>query len=106
MDWRNPDYPSIAQSRIDALAEIRADPDCLPAMVAYYRDHPADFVIDWGVTVDPRNVELGRPAVIPFILFPRQVEWIEWVIESWKAQRPGVTPKSRESGMSWLAVAL
>lgn len=106
IDYKAPDYISIFNYRLEALNRIRAEPQCLPALKAYYRDHPAEFISDFGCTVDPRNVELGRPTVIPFILFSRQVEWVEWVIDSWKSQRPGVTPKSRESGMSWLAVAL
>ncbi len=105
-DFRNPDYVSVFKRRVEALSRIRANPDHLPALKAYYREHPAQFITDWGCTVDPRNVEVGRPVVVPFILFPRQVEWIDWVIESWRARRPGVSPKSRESGVSWVAVAL
>lgn len=106
MDFKNPDYVKIFQRRVEALNRIRADPSSLPALRTFYKDRPAQFIIDWGCTADPRNVEVGRPAIVPFILFPRQVEWIEWVLASWRARRPGVTPKSRESGVSWVAVAL
>lgn len=105
-DFRNPDYVSVFRKRAEALARIRAKPECLPALKRFYRDNPAQFITDWGCTYDPRNVERGLPAIIPFILFPRQREWIDWVIESWRAQRPGASPKSRESGVSWLAVSL
>jgi phage terminase large subunit len=105
-DWQNPDYLAVFDWRIERLSRIRANPDYLPALKAFYRDNPAQFVIDWGCTTDPRNVEVGRPVVLPFILFPRQVEWIDWVMDSWRSRRPGVNPKSRESGVSWLAVAL
>ena len=105
-DWRNPDYVPIFQERVRRLNRIREEPDCLNAIKAYYRANPAQFIIDWGCTTDPRNVEVELPVTIPFILFPRQVEWVDWVIDSWKSRRPGVTPKSRESGVSWLAVAL
>ena len=105
-DWKNPNYLTVFDWRIERLNRIRANPAVLPALKTFYRENPAQFIIDWGCTTDPRNVEVGRPATMPFILFPRQVEWIEWVMESWRARRPGVTPKSRESGVSWLAIAL
>jgi len=64
------------------------------------------MINDWGCTFDPRNVERGLPAVIPFILFPRQIEWIDWVIDHWHNQKPGNTVKSRDTGLSWLSVSL
>lgn len=105
-DFKSPDYVDVFRRRVQALHRIRANPECLPALNRFYRGNPARFISDWGVTHDPRNVEIGLPAVVPFILFPRQVEWVDWVIESWRNRRPGVTPKSRESGVSWLAIAL
>jgi len=105
-DWKNPDYAAVFRERVERLNRIRQNPQSLPAIRTYYRDHPAQFISDFGCTVDPRNVEIGRPSLIPFILFPRQVEWIDWVIDSWRSRRPGVSPKSRESGVSWLTMAL
>lgn len=78
----------------------------MPKLKAYYRERPDAFITDWGCTVDPRNVELGLPALVPFILYPRQVEWIAWTLEHWRAQQNGLTDKSREVGLSWLAVSL
>lgn len=105
-DYKNPDYGAIFQRRLDRLSEIRKNPECLPQLKLYYRDHIADFITDWGMTFDPRNVERGLPALIPFLLFPRQIEWVEWFIERWKKQEPGLTDKSREMGLSWLTVAV
>lgn len=105
-DFRNPDYTEIFRQRVERLNKIRKNPDCLPALRTYYRDHPADFISDWGVTVDPRNVERGLPATIPFILFDRQREWIDWTISRWRGQERGLTEKSRDMGLSWLSVAL
>jgi hypothetical protein len=105
-DWRNPDYTAVFKRRVERLQRIRENPDCLPALKVYYRDHPAQFITDWGCTFEPRNAEIGLPSIIPFIPFPRQIEWIEWVMDSWANRRPGVNPKSRESGVSWLAIAL
>ncbi|MCZ7176166.1 TerL protein, partial [Salmonella enterica] len=57
-------------------------------------------------TTDPRNVERGLPAAIPFLLFPKQEEWIEWFMDRWRSQEPGITEKTRDMGMSWLTIGL
>lgn len=105
-DWKRPEYVSVFADRIARLQALRADPAALAAFKTYYADHPADFISDWGITTDPRNVERGLPATIPFILFPRQRAWIDWVLERWRASEPGITEKTRDMGMSWLTVAL
>lgn len=105
-DWRNPDYTAVFAERAERLQRIRKNPDRLPALITYYRDNPAQFITDWGCSFDPRNAERGLPTIIPFILFPRQVEWIDWCMNHWKNQQPGPTVKSRDMGLSWLTVAL
>src|SRR5205823_5163590 len=70
----------------------------------YYRDNPAQLLIDWGMTFDPRNLDIGLPAACPFLLFPKQEEYVGWLLERWKAREPGITEKSRDMGMSWLTV--
>ena len=105
-DFRQPDYVAAFEWRIERLKRIRANPDVLPSLYQYYRDNPAQFIIDWGMTFDPRNVERGLPAAIPFLLFPRQEEWVVWFSERWKNQEAGITEKTRDMGMSWLTVAL
>ena len=106
MDWKNPDYSAIIAERIENLNRIRANPGLLRRLKGYYRDHPADFINDWGVTYDPRNAERGLPTLVPFILFPRQREFIDYVLECWKNQRPGLCEKSRDMGVTWLFIAL
>lgn len=73
---------------------------------SWYAHHPAQFIVDWGCTYDPRNIERGLPALLPFILFPKQVDWIDWALERWHASEPGLTEKSRDCGVSWLFMAL
>src|ERR1700744_1428831 len=104
-DFKNPDYPAILQYRLDRLGGIRKDPEILKDLKIFYRDNPPQFIIDWGVTFDPRQVEKGQPSFIPFLLFPIQEEWVHWFVKTWKEQRPGLTEKSREMGLSWLTVA-
>lgn len=106
IDYRNPNYSLIFAKRAENLSRLRKNPDRIPELLAYYRHNPAQMIIDWGCTADPRNAERNLPPTIPFILFPKQVEWIEWAMRHWKKQEPGVTVKSRDMGLSWLSVAL
>jgi phage terminase large subunit len=105
-DFLQPDYDSIFERRYNLLTKIRANPSLLPEYKAYYRDNPAQFILDWGMTFDPRNVERKLPSNIPFILFPKQIEWVDWTVERWHQQEAGITEKTRDMGMSWLSVAL
>lgn len=105
-DFRNPDYARVFAERAERLNWIRANPSKLPALKAYYAENLADFINDFGMTVDPRNVERRLPAQVPFLLFGKQREWVDWLMERWRNQEPGVTEKSRDMGMSWLSVAV
>ncbi len=105
-DFKNPDYLQAFEWRVDRLAKIRAKPSVLPGLRKFYKDNPAQFIIDWGTTYDPRNVDRGLPALMPFLLFPRQEEFVHWFIERWKSREPGLADKSRDMGMSWLTVAI
>lgn len=106
-DWKNPDYTSIFNQRLERLARIREASELdLLKLKSYYKDHPAQFITDWGVTFDPRLVERDLPAMIPFILFEKQEEWVDYVLECWRNQERGMSEKSRDGGLSWLAVSL
>lgn len=109
-DFRNPDYSAVFAERARRLAWLRSDEgQRLTQVRAYYAtgggEALADFINDWGCTFDPRLVERGLPAVVPFILFPKQREWIIWTYRQWRSQEPGLTEKSRDMGVTWLAGA-
>jgi hypothetical protein len=124
MDWRHPDYEEIFWQRAESLRLLRAaiddelrqcavrdrppppEPTALRDVKDYYRENPAAFISDWGVTYDPRNADIGQPTIIPFVLFDRQREWVDYVVRKWRAREPGLTEKSRDVGISWLAMAL
>jgi phage terminase large subunit len=105
-DFKNPDYVPVFEKRIEMLNNIRANPEMLRGLRKYYADNPAQFIADWGMTFDPRNAEKGQPSWVPFLLFPKQVEYCEWVVEHWKGSKNGLAEKSRDMGLSWLGVGL
>lgn len=105
-DFRKPDYTAVFEWRMERLERIRKAPEMLPALREFYRTNPAQFIIDWGMTTDPRNLDYGLPATIPFLLFPRQEEWINWIMDRRGNRENGLTEKSREMGLSWTSVGL
>lgn len=115
-DFRNPDYRKVFEWRIERLSRIRAAVDAeraakqpakiVPALRTFYRDNPAQFIIDWGMTYDPRNVRRNLPAYLPFLLFPKQEELAHWLLERWRSGEPGLIPKSRDMGVSWVVMGL
>lgn len=106
-DFHQPDYVAVFKERAERLKKIRSGSIDLKKLRLYYKDHIADFIEDWGVTFDPRNVgDPMRPAYLPFVLFTRQREWIEWFVARMIANQDGVCEKSRDMGVSWLAVSV
>jgi phage terminase large subunit len=104
-DFLAPNYSLILAERQRRLLLLRADPKLLAASKKHYKENPSDFINDWGMTFDPRNIEKGLPALVPFVLFPRQVETIEWFHTMWKGGNRGLVEKTRDFGLSWLSIA-
>jgi hypothetical protein len=98
--------PEPTRERDRRLAWLRADPRRIAAVRAYYAEHIADFVDDWGQTLDPRLLARGGSAVIPFRLFPRQRELIEFMLTRYRNAEPGCVVKARDTGASWCSMAL
>ena len=95
--------PKATRERDRRLAWARADSSKrFPALLTYYSKHIPAFISEWITTHDPRLKEKS----IPFALFPRQVEMIEAMLESYRAQAPLSIVKARDSGASWVACCL
>lgn len=105
-DFKAPDYERIYTERTGRLARLRAQPEIVPGLKEHYKANPVDFINDWGMTFDPRNAEIGLPTVIPFLLFPKQEEFVTWVRERWLGREDGLAEKSRDMGISWLCVGI
>jgi len=103
-DWQHPDLLAVIAERTERLRRLRANPAAIGALRTFYAEHPGQFIDDWGTTHDPRNPERGLPATIPFRLFPRQFEMLEWFMERWRGQQNGIVEKSRDVGASWLVM--
>jgi len=106
IDWKKPDYEPIVQERIRRLKQIRSTAGMAAGLKEFYKNNPVAFVRDWGITFDPRMAEVGLPTTMPFILFPKQEEFIDWMVARWKGREDGLVEKSRDIGLSWLSVAI
>jgi hypothetical protein len=96
------DRNQILIDRLERLDELRNDPVKMNAIICHYKDgNYADFISDWFLTYDPRK----SPSELPFILFERQKEYINWLYKRWKQKEDGLVEKSRDMGLTWLCCA-
>jgi len=101
-DWKNVPYKKVYAERLDRLEAISSSDKVLRAHNIHYRANPVDFINDWMMTYDPRRT----PAYLPFLLFPRQVEFVNWVLKLYHNQEDGLVEKSRDMGLTWLCMAV
>jgi len=110
-DFIDPPYAEVFAERFKLYDNLADDPEALHSAHNYYSTHPVDWIEDFAITVDPRQaVSRESASRMPFVLFPRQKELIEWFY--WLLQRSddpelesdGLCEKTRECGLSWLCV--
>ncbi len=106
--WRKgeprPDYREVFVDRINTLNNVKRDPSLVPYILEYYKNNPVAFILDWCVTYDPRNIS-PIPKTMPFCVFPRQIDMLQFIYESVENQTSGLWEKSRDYGATWIACA-
>lgn len=101
--WPPKSPEEVARRRARMLMDIKEDftGQLIKGLWAHYsRDYVA-FINDWMYTYDPRI----KTGVTPFLLFPRQAEYIRWLKDRVDNQEDCVTEKSRDMGVTWLCCA-
>lgn len=88
--------------RIDA---IKADEQLQLGWKERYRDDPVAFINHWAVTYDPRNAASDVPTLLPFILFRKQEEFVDFLHQCLMEQANGLVEKSRDMGATWTCCA-
>lgn len=109
INWQDPvaDYKRILKLRSQNLIEIQQNPGAVPALLRHYSaGRWAEFISDWGMTYDPREVD--RPEIMhrPFVLYKRQIEYVDWVYQRFINRERGLNKKFRGAGASWLDAAI
>lgn len=93
------------RKRFDILKRWHDDPRFLRYSRTYYKDHPAEFIDTWISTMDPRNAERSLPTVLPFVMYPRQRQMVDFVRQCLQEEAEGAVEKSREVGATWICAA-
>jgi len=102
-DWPI-DYVQVFAWRQQQVLRIRERPELLTGALAYYADHPVEFINHWCDTYDPRNAGTG-PTRMPLVLFQRQAELVEYLLACLKAEEAALVEKSRDMGATWVCCA-
>lgn len=100
----NPDYLEEYKSRIKRMRKIREDQQYRIATKKIYKNNPVAWINDWCITYDPR-AKPPKPKVMPFILFPKQEEFVEFLWECLQTGEDGLIEKARDMGATWVCCA-
>jgi phage terminase large subunit len=103
MGW-NPDYKAEFERRLRNKNKLVADPKVRALILAHYTNCPIDWINDWCVTFDPRNTA-PTPRLLPFMLFPRQEEFVLFLKSCLDDKESGLVEKARDMGATWLCCA-
>ena len=95
-----PNYKAVYAWRIQTLERLRVDPIMLTAAKAYYSTRPAEFIMHWMDTYNPRKTD---NKWMPFVFFERQLEFIDFLHELREDGESGLVEKCRDAGATWLA---
>ena len=94
--------PDVFQKMPESM-KVQCREKMVDSMKDYYRTRPVEFIQDWGVTYDPRNIGTDSPAHMPFCLFERQKEFILFLWGCMKDKQSGAIEKCRDVGATWVA---
>lgn len=99
------------QRRIQIRQFVESSPERRAKVKAASARDPISWINDWVWTCDPRNLEIGLPANVPFDLWPKQLEFANWIvanmqIDPTRGRGGGVVEKHRDAGATWIFVAL
>lgn len=96
-----PNYTSVFAWRQQQVLRLKANPKLIAGALEYYRTRPNDFITHWADTFDPRNAMIDLPARLPFVLFERQAQLNDFLLECLVDEANGLVDKSRDTGVTW-----
>lgn len=88
----------VIARRLSRLQAINLDPHAQALTIARCAEDILYWVNEFCWTYDPRE----NPSTLPFLLFPRQEEFLTWLAERERNQENGVAVKCRDVGFTWL----
>ncbi len=99
-----PDYAAEYRRRRALINLCENNPLLQAQLKRHYKNNFHAWLADWGITYDPR-VKLSN-KVIPFILFEKQKQFVDFVLECLRDKESGLGEKSRDVGATWLCCAI
>jgi hypothetical protein len=103
IDWP-PNYVDAFAQRQQRLRKIKTS-NLYEHAKLYYSTRPVEFIGHWCVTYDPRNVSKGLPTIVPLLLFDKQKELVDFLLELIGDEESGLIEKSRDMGATWVSCA-
>lgn len=101
-----PDPVPIYAWRQKQVRLLRSKPALVAGMREYYKTRPVEFINHWCDTFDPRNAGTDLPVRLPFQLFPKQADFVDFLYDCIGAQVDGLIEKCRGAGATWVACAV
>lgn len=98
INW-NPDYKKVIRFREKRNFLISCSER--EAVLERYKNDYILFIEHFGITYDPRR----KLKKMPFVLFPKQIEFAHWLHKKFTQQKSGLCEKSRDMGATWVCVA-
>lgn len=104
-NWPYMSYSARFARRADMFNKIKIDASLQIGAKEHYKTRPVEFINDWLVTYDPRNASKDIPTIMPFVLFPRQVDLVVFINECLADRQSGLIEKARDMGATWVLCA-
>lgn len=96
-----PNYTSVFAWRQQQVLALKDKPRLVAGALEYYRTRPNEFITHFCDTFDPRNAMIELPARLPFVLFERQGQLNDFLLECLREEANGLIDKSRDTGVTW-----
>jgi phage terminase large subunit len=96
------DYFEEYKRRLKSLRKCAHDPRLQKALMKHYEGNIQDWINDWVITYNPRAADL---KIMPFLLFRRQEEFLDFLLGCLRDKEGGLVEKSRDIGATWLCCA-
>jgi hypothetical protein len=100
-EWATRDYVMVQRWRHRQLAMLNEDPNLIEHL---YGSDPIKFICHWLDVYEPRNAGKNLPTRMPFILFKRQEELVQFYHACLIGDGNGLVEKSRDMGATWCGV--
>ena len=97
-----PNYVEVFAQRQKRHKKLRAN---VLGAHEFYRTRPVEFIEHWCSTYDPRVTGGELPSRLPFILFQRQRDLVQFLLACLEGETNGLIEKCRDVGATWVCCA-